>query len=120
MGRFLVAGLSVAALLSAGSASAAPARSYFVKQGSDSVSVQLSQDASGWHMSITRAGACDAKVSGPAVMSGGSIHMTKDDQGRPCDIELIPKPAFAEFIENNCPLHPDTCRFDDLAILQPK
>ena len=45
---------------------------------------------------------------------------SKDDQGRPCDIELIPKPAFAEFIENNCPLHPDNCRFDDLPILQPK
>jgi hypothetical protein len=121
MGKFLVTGLSVAALCCwAGGAQAAPAKSYSVKQGGESVSIQLSQDAGGWHMAITRAGACDVKVTGPATMSGGSIHMVKDDQGRPCDVELIPKPAFAEFIENSCPLHGDACRLDDLAILQPK
>ena len=119
MGRYLVAGLSVAALW-AGTAQSAPARTYTARQGGETVSIQLTQDAGGWRMAVTRAGACDAKVSGPATMSGGVLHMTKDDQGRACDLEMTPKPAFAEFIENVCPLHPDTCRFDDLPILQPK
>lgn len=119
MGRLLVAGLIVAAL-SAGGAQAAPARTYLGKQGGETVQVQVTQDGDGWRLAVTRAGACDAKVSGPAIMSAGTLHMTKDDQGRACELELTIRPNFAEFIEDSCPLHPDSCRFDDLPILQPK
>jgi hypothetical protein len=121
MGRVLVAGLFVAALW-AGSASAAPARLYSAKDGPDTVSVQVVPAGAGWKLVITRKGAagCDLKVEGPATMRGGTLRMAADDQGRECDVQLTPKPQFAEFLENKCPIHGDGCRLDDLPILQPK
>lgn len=121
MGRVLVAGLFVAALM-AGSASAAPARLYSAKDGQDTVSVQVTPDGAGWKLVITRKGAagCDIKIAGPATMRGGTLHMAADDQGRECDVQLTPKPQFAEFLENKCPIRGDGCRLDDLPILQPK
>jgi hypothetical protein len=104
----------------AGEAQSAPARTYVAKQGGETVQVEVTQTGGGWHLTVTRSGACQAKVSGPAPMSGGIMHMTKDDEGRACELEFTPKEHFAEFIEDSCPLHPDNCRFDDLPILQPK
>lgn len=121
MGRVLVAGL-VGAALWAGSASAAPAKLYSAKEGPESVTVQLTQDAGGWRMSITRAGAngCSAKVEGPAKAEGASYHMTADSAGKACDVQLTPKAGFAELLENKCDAHSDACRLDDLPVLQPR
>ena len=121
MGKFLFAGLALAAIW-VSSALAAPAKLYSAKQGADSVSVQVTPDGAGYKLVITRSGAngCSIKLQGPASMRGGSLKMVADDQGRACDLQLTTKPTYAELLENSCPLHDDACRIDDLPILQPR
>jgi hypothetical protein len=121
MGRGLVAGLIMAGLM-AGSASAAPAKIYSAKDGGESVSVEVAPDGGGWRMTIIRKGAngCDVKVEGPVTLKGPTYHMTADSTGKACDVQLTPKPGFAEFLENKCEAHGDMCRLDDLPILEAK
>jgi hypothetical protein len=121
MGRILVAGLTLAVIW-ASSALAAPAKLYSAKEGPEAVSVQVIPDGAGYELVINRSGAngCSIKLRGPADMKGGSLKMAADDQGRPCDLQLTPKPAYAELLENSCPAHGDGCRIDDLPILQPQ
>ena len=121
MGRVLVAGLAMSAIC-ATSALAAPAKLYSAKEGPEAVSVQVIPDGAGYKLVITRSGAngCSIKLQGPANMRGGSLKMVADDQGRACDLQLTPKAAYAELLENSCPLHGDACRIDDLPILQPR
>ena len=121
MGRVLFAGPCIAAM-TASSAVAAPAKSYSAKEGAEAVSIQLNPSGAGYTMVISRTGAngCSIKLQGPAQMSGGSFRMKADDQGRACDVQLTPKAAYAELLENSCPIHDDACRIDDLPILQPR
>lgn len=121
MGRVLFAGLTVAVLWGS-FAQAAPAKLYSAKEGPEAVSIQVIPDGAGYKLVITRSGAngCSIKLQGPANMKGGSLKMVADDQGRACDLQLTPKAAYAELLENSCPLHGDGCRIDDLPILQPR
>lgn len=120
MGSVLFAGLFLAAV-GATSALAAPAKLYSAKEGPEAVSIQLNPSGAGYTMVISRTGAngCSIKLQGPAQMSGGSIRMKADDQGRACDVQLTPKGGYAELLENSCPIHGDACRIDDLPILEP-
>lgn len=121
MGRVLVTGLIFAGLW-AGSANAAPARIYSAKDGGETVSVQVEPEGAGWKMTVIRKGAngCDVKVEGAATLKGATYHMATDSAGKACDVQLTPKPGFAEFLENKCESHGDMCRLDDLPILQAK
>ena len=120
----LIAGLATAGLV-AGVAQAAGPKTYVAKQGAVTSTVQIVDAGGGlFRVSLVRSGpdGCSAKLDGEAKLSKGVLRLVKTQGADVCEIDVTPKGAFIEVLENKCATvyRADICRFDDLPIMSAK